>query len=190
MPRVVDLTQVKKDEHPPEPLPHIPVARPARKREPVMDDEDTLQWIGSFPHTHSRTFAAVLGILAGLTLLFFFIIKEPTATAVFALLAVVFTLLHERGPITHHIELHDYGVTVDEATYAYRELSSFWIEYVPGPRGPKEIIFTSRRWYLPHLRVPLGRKNPTRVHRHLAQFLPEEEYEPTLLEMIGREIGL
>lgn len=79
------------------------------------------------------------------------------------------------------------GVVVGNRRYEFEDLESFWILY--NPPLFRELIIESRRAVMPVIRAPLGELDPLRLREVLLRFLPEERYEPTLLDIIGKRLG-
>lgn len=125
-------------------------------------------------------------ILLGLAYVFF---QENVLTAIFFFLISLIILIFafkEKQAIPWEITRH--GFTVDAFFYPFQDLKSFWIEYQPGQI--KEISFKSKKWYRGYFKIPLNQENPLKIREVLLEFLPEEKHEDTLIETIGRKLGI
>ena len=126
-------------------------------------------------------------LIVGATALIIF--KRDTLTSIFLMLASVVLLLYSKQkPTVSKIIVGQTGVLVDDIMYHYKDLKSFWIEYNPG--GPKELSLESAKWYMPYVKVLLSGQNPVEVRSLIVNFLPEKEHENSLVDHIGRKLGL
>jgi len=126
-------------------------------------------------------------LLAGAAALMMF--KYDILTSVFlALSAIVIFLYSRQKPTLSKITVDRTGVCMDDIIYYYKDLKSFWIEYSPG--GSKELSLESAKWYMPYIKILLDEQNPIEVRSLIVNFLPEKEHEFSLVNHIGRKIGL
>jgi len=117
------------------------------------------------------------------------IFKYDTLTSIFLILASLVLLLYSKQkPIMSKITVGQSGILVSDIMYYYKDLKSFWIEYNPG--GPKELSLESTKWYMPYVKVLLNEQNPVEVRSLIVNFLPEKEHENSLVDHIGRRLGL
>ena len=72
--------------------------------------------------------------------------------------------------------------------YYHKDLKSFWIEY--NPEWLKELSLESAKWYMPYIKVLLNEQNPVEVRALIVNFLPEKEHEISLVDHVGRKLGL
>lgn len=129
----------------------------------------------------------MIALLAGAAALLIF--KYDTLTSIFLILSSLVLLLYSKQkPIISKIIVGQSGISVDGNTYYYKDLKSFWIEYNPG--GPKELSLESAKWYVPYIKVLLNGQNPVEVRSLIVNFLPEKEHENSLVDYIGRKLGL
>lgn len=129
----------------------------------------------------------IMALLAGAAALIIF--RYDTLTSVFLILASLVLLLYgKQKPTQSKIVIDQSGVSVDDIVYYYKDLKSFWIEYNPG--GPKELSLESAKWYMPYVKVLLNEQNPIEVRSLVINFLPEKEHENSLVDLIGRRLGL
>lgn len=129
----------------------------------------------------------VIALLAGAAALLIF--KYDTLTSIFLILSSLVLLLYSKQkPIISKIIVDQSGISVDGVTHYYKDLKSFWIEYNPG--GSKELSLESAKWYMPYIKVLLNGQNPVEVRSLMVNFLPEKEHENSLVDYIGRKLGL
>jgi len=153
------------------------------RQEKHTPEDDGFSWKIMHHADGSRritAFVACLAVIAALVWIF-------QSNLLFALLLVLGAIAFVIAPHNHqetHASLEAHGVVINGATYYYRDLHSFWIDYVPG--GVKELSLKVDRWYLPYLKVPLGDKNPNHVRGFLMEFLPEQEHETSLTDALMR----
>ena len=129
----------------------------------------------------------IVGLMAAAVALLVF--KYDTLTSIFLILASLVLLLYSKQkPVMSKIIVDQSGILVGDIMYYYKDLKSFWIEYNPG--GPKELSLESAKWYMPYVKVLLNNQNPVEVRSLVINFLPEKEHENSLVDYIGRRLGL
>ena len=128
-----------------------------------------------------------IALLVGAAALLIF--KYDALTSIFLILASLVLLLYSKQkPTMSKIVVGQSGVLVDDVMYYYKDLRSFWIEYNPG--GPKELSLESAKWYMPYVKVMLSDRDPVEVRSLIVNFLPEKEHENSLVDQMGRRLGL
>ncbi|HXK41018.1 MAG: hypothetical protein A3G45_00350 [Candidatus Staskawiczbacteria bacterium RIFCSPLOWO2_12_FULL_37_15] len=143
----------------------------------------------SFYYNPQKRYLSLItvALLAGAAALLIF--KYDTLTSIFLILASLVLLLYSKQkPTMSKIAVGQSGILVDEIMYYYKDLKSFWIEYNPG--GPKELSLESAKWYMPYVKVMLSDRDPVEVRSLIVNFLPEKEHENSLVDHIGRRLGL
>ena len=117
------------------------------------------------------------------------IFRYDTLTSIFLILASLVLLLYgQQKPKISKITVDQSGVSVDDIMYHYKDIKSFWVEYNPG--GPKELSLESTKWYMPYVKILLNEQNPVEVRSLIVNFLPEKEHQNSLVDQIGRKLGL
>ena len=128
-----------------------------------------------------------MALMAGAVALLIF--KYDTLTSIFLILASLVLLLYgKQKPTISKITVNQSGILIGDIMYYYKDLKSFWIEYNPG--GPKELSLESAKWYMPYVKVMLNEQNPVEVRSLVINFVPEKEHENSLVDQIGRRLGL
>lgn len=102
--------------------------------------------------------------------------------------ALVLMLYTNKKPTTSEITINELGVAVDNQLYAFKELKSFWVEYAPG--NVKELSLESKKWFLPYTKISIENQNPIELRTMLTNFLPEKEHEISLIDIVGKKLGL
>ncbi len=143
----------------------------------------------SFYYNPQKRYLSLItvALLAGAAALLIF--KYDTLTSIFLILASLVLLLYgKQKPTISKITVDQSGILVGDIMYYYKDLKSFWIEYNPG--GPKELSLESAKWYMPYVKVLLNEQNPIELRSLVINFLPEKEHENSLVDHIGRRLGL
>ena len=132
-------------------------------------------------------FAVIAGLLSGAGAIIFF--NKNLLTAIFMIIsAAVLTLYTNKKPSVSQISINESGISIDGQPYAYKELKSFWLQYTPG--DAKELSLESKKWYLPYIKINIENQNPMELRAMLSNFIPEKEHEISLIDIIGKKIGL
>ena len=106
----------------------------------------------------------------------------------FALSSSVLILYSNKKTGVKKIAIDNQGIHIDENSFSYQELKSFWIAYDPGEE--KELSIEPQKWYLPYVKLGLENQNPLEIRAHLINFIPEREHQKTLADLINKELGL
>src|SRR3989344_4193912 len=174
------------------PKEEIAVAKKATKttQRPLPTDGPHIFWEApSFYYNPQKRYLSVLivALLTGAIALLIF--KYSTLTSIFLILSSLVLLLYgNQKPTISKISVNQSGILVDDIMYNYKDLKSFWIEYNPG--GPKELSIESAKWYMPYVKILLNNQNPVELRSLIISFLPEKEHENSLIDHIGRKLGL
>ncbi len=143
----------------------------------------------SFYYNPQKRYLAttIIALLLGAVAILLF--NKDALTAIFLILSSLMLVLYAtKKPELKDILIDDSGVHVGENSFLYEQLKSFWIDYHPGQN--KELSLESKKWYLPYVKVSLENKNPIEIRSWLVSFLPEREHEKSIVDLIGKKIGL
>lgn len=108
------------------------------------------------------------------------------------LMAIVFILIgmvgylslnHPEEPVRYAIL--DRGIAVGREFYEYDDISSFWI-LEDHPSFPKHLIISTDGVLISHVHIPLAEQHPEAIRSLIAPFVPEQKYEPGLIDTIER----
>jgi len=190
MQHTVDLRKKKQDQKSSDEV-KILKSKKAVQSPTGVDQPHNISWQApSFYYNPQKRYLSmvIVGLLfvgAGAVLFF----RKDTLTAIFlALCSLVLILYATKKPEVKEIVIDDDGVHVGENSFLYQELKSFWIDYTP--RQDKELSLEAKKWYLPYVKVSIENKNPIEIRSWLVSFLPEKEHEASIVDIIGKKIGL
>lgn len=107
----------------------------------------------------------------------------------FILIGILGYIYAEREPRLIRIEINPEGVVVDNILYEYDNLKSFWIFYEV-ENGFKVLSLHSKKTFLPHIHIPIGKANPIIIREVLLNYLPEIRQEMTIIDRLSMVIGL
>ncbi len=79
------------------------------------------------------------------------------------------------------------GIEVGKRLYTFEGIESFWIHY--DPPLFKELALKSKKAVMPHIKIPLDDFDPLQLRKTLLRFLPEEEQEISLTDVISKRLG-
>ncbi len=145
----------------------------------------------------SRDWYLAVGIVTVLTIIGALLLKN-ILLAIVLLLGGASIILHgSRPPRLSTFGLTKEGVRINSDLFPYNHLNSFWIHE---DRSPRIIMIHSQKVLHPHLIIPLpeveGDGESERdedlelIRGHLTSFLPEEEQEPSVSEVLADWLGL
>jgi|SRR3989344_3708847 len=115
--------------------------------------------------------------------------RMDTLTAILLILSSVVLILYaNKKPTISRVVVNNTGIIIDNHTYYYKELKSFWLDY--HPNGLKEISLEARKWYMPYVKISIENQNPLEIRSLIINFVTEKEHEKSLIDLISRKIGL
>ncbi len=115
--------------------------------------------------------------------------KNLITTIFFGLLGTTVLIRSHKIPPNAKFEASPLGVKVNDRTYGYREIKSFWVEYRP-EIGIKELSLQLKKWYRTYVKMPIGNQNPVQLRTFLIDFIPEAEHEDTIADVLNRKLGM
>ncbi len=178
---VVEAEEPKKIEE----IPATPVAE-----KPTEETKQQIAWKApSFYHNPQKKYIALIVtvLMAGAGIMFFYSMDILTAISLI-LSSLVLVLYSAKKPTTSKIVINKNGITVDDRTYHYRELKSFWLDY--DPKGLKELSLEAKQWYVPYVKISIENQNPVEIRSLMINFIAEKEHEKSLTDLIVKKIGL
>lgn len=131
---------------------------------------------------HGRPLSAVVwsvGIIALGTAGFLLWQKEYLGGIVF-LASGISLFLFGKTPETHRVHIDAYGIQMNDASFAWVDLRSFWIDYRAG--GIQELSLEFAHWYRPRLRILLANQDPRMIRQVLIAHIPEHEHPISLID--------
>ncbi|MBI4709455.1 MAG: hypothetical protein HY764_04625 [Candidatus Portnoybacteria bacterium] len=130
-------------------------------------------------------------IIVGIVALAVFTIALLMSNFIFALLIVISVFIifvfALKKPKIVKFKIDGSGIMIDEKLLSYRDLRSFWIFY--DPPHIKELSIKSKKWLMTLIKIPLEQEDPSQIREALIKFIPEEEQEQSLIDVITRRIG-
>ena len=157
---------------------------------PLPEKTHRFEWEApSFYYNPQKKYLAliVIALLTGATAMLFY--RIDTLTAIFLILSSLVLILYtNKKPALSKIIVSHAGVTIDDHSYYYKDLKSFWLDY--DPYGPKELSLESRKWYMPYIKVSIENQNPVELRSLMINFIAEKEHEKSLVDLISRKLGL
>ena len=129
----------------------------------------------------------VIALLAGAGALLFY--HQDTLMAIFLILSSLVIILYtNKQPGISKVIISQAGITIDDTTYYYKNLKSFWLDY--DPHGSKELSLEAKKWYMPYVKISIENQNPVEIRSLMVSFVTEKEHEKSLIDLISRKIGL
>jgi len=197
MTRVVDLRKKteKKEISPLVEKAHLVEEKPKEETPtftavPAPETTKRIEWEApSFYYNPQKKYLAliVIALLTGAAAMLFY--RIDTLTAIFLILSSLVLILYtNKKPALSKIIVSHAGVTIDDHSYYYKDLKSFWLDY--DPYGPKELSLESRKWYMPYIKVSIENQNPVELRSLMINFIAEKEHEKSLVDLISRKLGL
>lgn len=194
MAHTVDLRKPKKirqpvEQEPPKKIEESLVVPQESEASPIKSPP-RFEWEApSFYYNPQKKYLAlvVIALMAGAVALLFY--DRDMLLAIFLMLSsLVLVLYANKKPDISKIKVDQAGVSIGDKIYYYKELKSFWIDY--NPHGPKELSLEARKWYLLHIKVSIEREDPVELRALMINFVPERVHEQSLVDLIGRKLGL
>lgn len=191
MPRIIDLRKKFQKQVQSPVKKEVLLANPAVQAESnKIKPLPKLSWEApSFYYNPQKRYLAfvVIALFCGAGAMLFY--QRDTLTAIFLILSSLVLILYaNKKPTNSRIEVGPVGVRIDDQLYHYQELKSFWLDYNPG--GPKELSLEAKKWYLPYVKVSIEDTNPLEIRSLMINFVPEREHESSLIDHIGKKLGL
>ena len=99
--------------------------------------------------------------------------------------ALIYTFANKK-PKKITFRINENGIEADHSFFPYKNIKSFWIFY--HPPEIKEISIKTKALINPEIKIPLGDQDLVQIRHFLLKYLPEEEHEESLLEILLRII--
>jgi hypothetical protein len=164
------------------------VATPLIEKPP--ETAKKIEWEApSFYYNPQKKYLAlvVILLLCGAGAMLFY--HMDTLTAIFLILSSFVLILYAiKKPTLAKVTVNHAGVTIDDRTYYYKELKSFWLDY--DSNGPKELSLEIKKWYMPYVKISIEKQNPMEIRAIMINFITEKEHEKSLVDLVSRKMGL
>ena len=132
----------------------------------------------------SRIWFLIGGVVFLLIIGYFTITNQLITALTFLLLGVTVYIFSLKRPRKITCSITYQGISVDNVTYPFSDLESFWIFYEP-PEF-KVISLKNKKPYLPLIQIPFGEEDPMRIRQILLESLPEDEQEEPFSDKLAR----
>jgi len=110
---------------------------------------------------------------------------SPIMAITFILIGMTGYLLFSRPGEPTEYRITEKGISVGREFYDYQSITSFWI-IEEHPQFHKHLILDIAGILTPRLHIPLDGNDAETMRRVLLKYVPEEEYEPNLIDIIER----
>jgi hypothetical protein len=165
------------------------VATLRRRELPPSHFGQPLVWSTSHIRPHRPYAVTILvGVLAAGAALVWYTQHNFLFTLLLLMGACAFVLTPRPKQRTTQVALASEGIVVNDVSYRYHQLHSFWIHYIPG--SMEELSIETAHWYLPYVKIPLGKIDPNHVRDFLLERLPEKEHRTSLVDAFLHHSGL
>lgn len=126
----------------------------------------------------------IMGFIGIVLTLYAIFTKNLVMAITFGLIFIVIFIYAEKKPPILQYSLTPKGIKIQDRIYYFNYLESFWIFY--NPLETKFISIKSKKTFMPFIRIPLGKTNPLEVRKILLKYLPEEEQQESVIDIIAR----
>ncbi|MBI4837209.1 MAG: hypothetical protein HY813_02290 [Candidatus Portnoybacteria bacterium] len=93
----------------------------------------------------------------------------------------------QKEPAKINLAVTPRGILINKKNFLrFENLKSFWI--FNEPPETKYISIESEKIFVPRIAIPLGEQDPEEIRQILSKFLPEKEYEESLIDTLGKHL--
>lgn len=124
-------------------------------------------------------------IIVVIVLIVVIILKNFLFGLAIVLAAFVFYIYATKEPRKIKFNISKKGIQVDQTTYEFKDLKSFWIFYNP---EIKELSLRSNKTFIPYIKIPLADQDPAELRKLLLKFLPERKHQESAIDTWIRRI--
>lgn len=157
-----------------------------------MESNSEISWENndSSIHHSSDWYVALWIICASIAIAS--ILLSNVLFAILILIAATAITLHSyKTDDTIHCSINSEGIIVGKTFYPYKNLESFFIEQLFNHEAHEyRLLIKSRKLFMPLIAVPIEGSLSTKIHKLLAQHLPNEEMHETAIHHLMEYIGL
>jgi len=181
MSQIIDLRNLQKQKSK-----KIPIVQKKKKN----PEQDFISWQADEPESQNKNFLwfGIAGLFILAIVIFAIFSKSALMALLFILIGAVLYLSGFRKPQTLKCSITKTGIVLQKRIYNWTDLESFWIFY-DSPRI-KLMSIKSKKTLMPYLTMPLASENPAQIRKILLKYLPEKEQEESLIDNIGKKLGL
>lgn len=92
-----------------------------------------------------------------------------------------------KKPTKLQIKIDRAAIRINNRSYPFEELISFWIHYQPD--GEKLLTFRTKKLLESKIELPLEDQNPVAIRKRLIKLVPEKEETITIIDKISDILG-
>mgnify|MGYP003392929450 CR=1 FL=1 len=159
-----------------------------KKESPDKKTGPSFSWQFTYVQRQSPTllyiFISIL-ILSGSLLVI--LVRDWTLGVFLIFIGISLIIFYKKEKKILSASINDLGLGIEEQFYYFRNMNSFWIDY--SPNGPKDLSLEIKKWYYPYIKIPIDDLNPIDLRSFLVDHLPEKEHEPTIVDVIIKNLG-
>ncbi len=170
-------------------IPRAPREEPRAQARPVPQRKK-ITWRAAEFHYFEKDYLWYAGVVfIGLVLLVFALWQKSFFFAVFVVIATTLVVeFGKRRPRTIDYELNERGVLIDgKISVPYKAIESFHVRKRLGLLD--EIVFRRAARVNPFIHLPIDEELAVRAREFLLEYIPEDEHEPSIVEIIAERIG-
>jgi hypothetical protein len=157
-------------------------ATPTSRFGKVLAQWETLEHT---PAEHSqKTYTIVIAVFIAIVAYALYTNSPPMAI-VFILIGMVGYLSLSRPEEPTRYTITNKGIVVGREFYAFEDISSFFI-LEDHPDFPKHLVIQTDGWLVSHVHIPLAEQRVEAIHSLLIASVPEQNYEPGLIDTIEK----
>jgi len=151
------------------------------------NDDVFISWVAPefTRYEKSKIWFILLGIISATLIIIALLMKNFLFALIIFMAAFLIYVQGLKHPRKIKFTISEEGLTIDEKTFHYSELKSFWIFEEPGIRILSVI---TKKLIQPQLSIPLEDQSPEIIRKALIRFIPERKQEETLTDIITRKL--
>ena len=175
-----------------------PHAQPVQKAPPQQEPQQQPsgfqfleQWdaANSYARVRTRNWYAAFIFITGALATYAIVVKDWLFLVFIAIGAGFVFLKGYMQPKIFHYGITQQGIVVNSRLYPFNLLETFWIHQPL--HGYHELVLLSKKTTMTELRIPLGEKNPEKIHDIVIQHLAiEEDPEESFADILHRVVGI
>ena len=155
-----------------------------KKLETEISEIALLEWENGEKDPLNKKWQVGIIIFLIICSLFFFLQKNYFGI-ILALIIAFLVFFSPKQKKNNYYALTKKGVRIKNENFPWKNLESFWIF-----ENTTEIYLKSKKSYFPYIILPLEKQNINTARNILLNYLPEEEAEKNLFDIISRKLGL
>ncbi len=160
-----------------------------KKKKPKKSKKgvEEIEWTAPEFTKYKRTKGWFYGlVLASLVIITIAVIFNNLLWVILTVLAAFSVYIYStKEPRKIKFTINGRGITIDQKTYRFENLRSFWIFYEPPEI--KELSLRSKKAMLPYVKIPLGSQNPVKIRKFLLKFIPERKHTESIIDNWARK---